>query len=160
MKFRVQQCYISLQNITTCSYCRRYRQSTVYVRRLHTYRKRLSHVQHMISFFLNSFPLKNVSDLSATKLKSFILLPISIIFLLVDWYFKNCHFICLGFFLLKRPTWSRPSEAGFVPTEASKTFSNVTNRASVYTYLPYTVFGGLILLRLCRLWLQVTFQFF
>ena len=65
-----------------------------------------------------------------------------------------------GFFLLKRPTWSRPSEAIFVPTEASKTFNEVTNRTSVYTYLLYTVFCGFILLRLCRLWLQVTFQFF
>ena len=71
------------------------------------------------------------------------------------------YFTCLGFFfLLKRPTWSRPSEAIFVPTEASKTFNDVTNRTSVYTYLPYTVFCGFILLRLCRIWLQVNFHFF
>ena len=147
----------------------------------------------MVSFFLNSFPLKTCRDdfkieiaeqfvqikwkvlhspkfvsfmiffssnLSAKKLKSIILLPFSILFLLVGWYFKNRHFICLGFFLLKRPTWSRPSEAIFVPTEASKTFNQVNNRTSVYTYLPYTVFCGFILLRLCRIRLQVTFQFF
>ena len=54
--------HCSLQNITTCSYCKRYRQSTVYIRRVHTYRKRLSHLQHMVSFFLNSFPLKTCRD--------------------------------------------------------------------------------------------------
>ena len=63
-------------------------------------------------------------------------------------------------FLLKRPTWSRPSESIFVPTEASKTFNGATNRTSVYIYLPYTVFCGFILLRFCRIWLQVNFQFF
>ena len=65
-----------------------------------------------------------------------------------------------GLFLLKRPTWSRPSEAIFVPREASKTFNDITSRTSVYTYLPYTVFCGFILLRLCQIWLQVNFQFF
>ena len=79
-----------------------------------------------------------LSNLSAKKFKSIILLPISITFLLVGWYFKNRYYTCLGLFLLKRPTWSRPSEAIFVPTEAAKTFNGVTNRTSVYTYLPYT----------------------
>ena len=119
-------------------------------------------VSLMIFFSSNFCPhlQQPLSKLSAKKLKSIILLPISIIFLLVGWYFKNHHFTCLVFFLLKRPTWSRPSEAIFVPTEASKTFKGATNRTSVYTYLPYTVFCGFILLRLCRIWLQVNFQFF
>ena len=157
MKFIVQQCYIALQNITTC---KRYRQSTVYIRRVHTYRKRLSHLQHMISFFLNSFPLKTcrTSPQQNSSRLSFFLFQ----FFFFWWIgtSKAATLFVWAFFLLKRPTWSRPSEAGFVPTQASKTFSDVTNRASVYTYLPYTVFSGFILLRLCRLWLQVTFQFF
>ena len=174
--------HISLQNITTCSYCRRYRQSTVYIRRVHTFtftaygfllpeftsfenvsddfkieiaeqflqiKWKVLHSPKFVSlmmFFSSNFCphlQQPLSNLSAKKLKSIILLPISITFLLVGWYFKNRHFTCLGFFLLKRPTWSRPSEAIFVPTEASKTFNDVTNRTSVYTYLPYTFFTGL-----------------
>ena len=41
-----------------------------------------------------------------------------------------------------------------------KDFTYVTNRKSVYPYLPYTVFCGFILLSLFRIWLHVNFQFF
>ena len=101
-------------------------------------------VSFMIFFSSNFSPhlQQPSSNLSAKYHKSIILLPTSILFLLVCWCFKNRHFICLGFRLLKRPSWSRPSEAIFVPMEASKTFSDITNRTSVYTYLPYTVFVG------------------
>ena len=117
----------------------------------------------LMIFFSSNFcpnlqqPLSNLSAKNSSQLSSFLF---QFFFSFGGLVLQNRHFICLVFFLLKRPTWSRPSEAIFVPTEASKTFNEVTNRTSVYTYLLYTVFCGFILLRLCRIWLQVTFQFF
>ena len=58
-------------------------------------------------------------------------------------------------FLRRQPSWLRSSEAIFFPTEASKTFIDVTNRTQCIQF-----FCGFILLRLCRIWLQVTFQCF
>ena len=69
------------------------------------------------------------------KLMSIILLPNSFSFF-VGMVLQKPPLYLIGLVFLKQPTWSRPSEAIFVQTEASKTLNDVTNRTSVYTYLP------------------------
>ena len=118
----------------------------------------------MIFFSSNFCPhlLQPLSKLSAKKKISSQLSFSLFQFFFFGWVgtSKTTTLYLFGHFLLKRPTWSRPGESIFVPTEASKTFNGATNRTSVYTYLLYTAFCGFILLRLCRIWLQVNFQFF
>ena len=194
--------HISLQNITTCSYSRRYRQSTVYTQSAYLPKAALTFTAY--GFLLPDFiSFENVSDVYKIEIaEQFVQIKwkvlhspkfVSLMIFLVQTSVHTCsnhcqsslqknssqlsfslfHFFSFGrlvlqipplylfgLFLLKQPAWSRPSEAIFVPTEASKTFNGATSRTSVYTYLPYTVLCGFILLRLCRIWLQVNFQFF
>ena len=119
-------------------------------------------VSLMIFFSSNFCPhlQQPLSKLSAKKNSSQLSFSLFHFFSIGGLVLQKPPLYLFGLFLLKQPTWSRPSEAIFVPTEASKTFNGATNRTSVYTYLPYTVFCGFILLRLCRIWLQVNFQFF